>query len=96
MASRAPRSLVETRRDARGIDPCVEVRGFREIQMRSYLHAYIETHGVSPSYAIARDDLGFCDESGVLRVIERLERKGEVRRIGKGRQRRIQLIVNNK
>jgi SOS-response transcriptional repressor LexA len=69
--------------------------GFRGTQVLAMIRTRIETHGCAPSYDEIMDELGFCDKAGVLRVVEVLERRALVRRVGTGRVRRLRLVVNN-
>jgi len=70
--------------------------GYRAVQVKAYVEEMTASEGIAPSYRMIRDRFGFCDEAAVLRVVERLERRGLLRRVGSGRVRRIRLAVNNK
>lgn len=85
MASAAPRTPFEVRR---------RVLGFREVQIVAMLEQRRSLGLLVPSYAEIMQELGFCDKAGVLRVIERLERKQIVTRSGGGRRRRLSLNNN--
>lgn len=70
--------------------------GYRGYQVLALIRQRLETHGHAPSYAEIMNELGFYDEAGVCRVVERLERRALVRRVGNGRIRRLRLVINNK
>jgi SOS-response transcriptional repressor LexA len=74
--------------------------GYRGRQVLAYVRTTVQQEGSAPSYAMIRDALGFCDEAGVSRVVEILEKRGLLRRVGAARVRRgvrrIRLVVNNK
>lgn len=65
--------------------------GYRGVQVLSYVRETIAVDGQAPSYAMIRDTLGFTHEADVLRVVQRLERRGLLHRAGAGRIRRIRL-----
>lgn len=65
-------------------------RGYRGEQVKAFALSYHSEHGVSPSYGIIRDRLGFNTTADVCNVVRRLERRGLVSRTG-GRGRRIRL-----
>ena len=67
------------------------VLGYRCVQVLSYVREAIEKEGTEPSYSMIRDNLGFNCRGDVCRVIERLEQRGLLRRVGEGRVRRIRL-----
>jgi SOS-response transcriptional repressor LexA len=69
--------------------------GYRGVQVLALIRSTIEAEGRAPSYAMIRDALGFMHEKHVSRVVQRLEGRGLVRRVGAGRIRRIRLVVNN-
>ena len=68
--------------------------GYRGHQVLVFIQEAITTHGQAPSYSMIRDHLGFGDEAGVCRCVQVLERRGFIRRVGHGRQRRIRLLDN--
>lgn len=65
--------------------------GYRGRQVLAFIRLCIAEQGQAPSYSEIRDELGFDDRAGVCRVVERLEKRGLVRRVGCGRVRRIRL-----
>lgn len=67
--------------------------GYRGTQVLLFVRQTKRKTGQVPSYCEIRDALGFNDRAEVCRVIERLERKGLLRRAGDGRQRRIRLAA---
>ena len=67
------------------------VLGYRAAQVLGYVRTVIEIEGQAPSYSMIRDALGFGTKSDVCQVIEGLEKRGLLRRTGKGRVRRISL-----
>ena len=69
------------------------VLGYRSVQVLEYDHQTIAEHGQAPSYGMIRDTFGFCHNGDVCRIIERLERRGLLSRVGSGRVRRIQLAL---
>lgn len=69
--------------------------GYRGAQVEQMIGVWIETKGRSPTSHEIMKALGFCDRAGVIRVIQRLEKRGRVRRVRKGRIRQIRLVINN-
>jgi SOS-response transcriptional repressor LexA len=69
--------------------------GYRGHQVLAYVRETVEIEGSAPSYAMIRDALGFTDNAGVCRVVEILERRALLKRAGRGRVRRIRLVINN-
>jgi SOS-response transcriptional repressor LexA len=67
--------------------------GYRGQQVLAFVQIMIAEGGSAPSYSMIRDELGFNDKTDVRRVIERLERRGLLSRVGHGRVRRIRLIA---
>lgn len=65
--------------------------GYRGRQVLDFVRSTIAQQGRAPSYAMIRDELNFADTAQVFRVIERLERRGAIRRVGSGRVRRLRL-----
>lgn len=65
--------------------------GYRGTQVLIYIRRYKRRAGDVPSYGEIRDALGFNDRADVCRVVERLERRGLLRRSGSGRQKRIRV-----
>lgn len=66
--------------------------GYRAVQVLGYVRETIAEEGLAPSYAMIRDALGFGHECDVLQVVEGLERRGLIRRVGMGRVRRLRLV----
>jgi SOS-response transcriptional repressor LexA len=69
--------------------------GYRGCQVLAYVREIIEAEGMAPSCYRIRDALGFYDIAGVVRVVDVLERRGLLRRVGSGRVRRLRLVINN-
>lgn len=67
--------------------------GYRGVQVLAYIRTVIAEDGCAPSYAMIRDTLGFNHEKHVSQVVQRLERRGLLRRAGSGRVRRIRLVI---
>lgn len=67
------------------------VLGFRGEQVLAYVRAVIADEGTAPSYSMIRDELGFNCRADVCKVVKRLEKRGLLRRAGRGRVRRIRL-----
>jgi|JI10StandDraft_1071094.scaffolds.fasta_scaffold188956_2 predicted transcriptional regulator of viral defense system len=65
--------------------------GYRGQQVIALVRETIAVDGSAPSYAMIRDRLGFRDKVDVCRVVERLENRGLLSRVGSGRVRRIRL-----
>jgi SOS-response transcriptional repressor LexA len=57
-----------------------------------FIAASLRKTGTPPSYAEIRNAFGYQDNTGVRKVIIRLEAKGVIKRYGQGRQRRIKLV----
>lgn len=72
------------------------VLGYRGAQVLDYIETTLAETRSPPSYAMIREAFGFHDDAGVSRVVQRLERRGFIRRIGAGRSRRIRVMKNNK
>jgi DNA-binding Lrp family transcriptional regulator len=65
--------------------------GYRGVQVLAYVRSTIAEEGQAPSYGMIAAKLGMCSRENVLRVVERLESRGLLRRAGVGRVRRISL-----
>lgn len=65
--------------------------GFRAQQVLGYVQTTLERDGEAPSYSMIRDELGMWSKSDVARTVGSLEKAGLLRRVGKGRVRRIRL-----
>lgn len=69
--------------------------GYRGRQVLAFITTTIAQERMPPSYGMIREALGFDDNAGVCRCVQVLERRGYIRRVGHGRQRRIRLLNNN-
>lgn len=69
--------------------------GYRGRQVKAMVEDWLQTKGHAPSYAEIMGELDFCDKACVCRVVQTLERRGLLRRVGAGRVRRIRLVTNN-
>lgn len=69
--------------------------GYRAAQLLAYVQQVIEVEGVAPSYSMICDALGIGSCTEVRRIVASLEKRGLLRRVGKGRVRRIRLVVVN-
>ena len=67
--------------------------GFRGRQVLAYIRLCIATDGRAPSYDMIADELGFTGKEHVCRVVQRLEQRGLISRVGAGRCRRIRLAA---
>ena len=67
--------------------------GYRGFQVLAYVEEVIALEGRAPSYAMIAATLGFRDRSKVCKVVDRLERRGLISRVGSGRVRRIRLTA---
>lgn len=65
--------------------------GYRQFQVLAFVTATIDSEGQAPTYGMIQQALAFCDRAGVVRVVDRLERRGLLSRVGAGRVRRIRL-----
>ena len=76
--------------------PCEVMRrerelGYRGYQVLNYVREYIYAFGQSPSYRMICNKLGISTKGEVAEIVERLEKRGLLHRIGYGRTHRIQL-----
>lgn len=69
---------------------CRRVLGYRESQVAAYVRHTIAEQGTAPSYGMIRAALGI-ERGHVSRIVQQLERKGLLSRVGSGRVRRIAL-----
>ncbi len=53
----------------------------RQLQLLRFIHAYMQQHGVPPSFEEMREALGLRSKSGVHRLISGLEERGYIRRL---------------
>jgi SOS-response transcriptional repressor LexA len=67
------------------------VFGYRGAQVLAYVRATIANDGHAPSYRMICDALGIATKGEVSEIVSRLERRGALRRVGRGRVRRISL-----
>ena len=81
-----PRSPFDVRVDAR-------VMGYRGHQVMEYVRASIAECGYAPSYSMICARLGIGERTEVRRIVERLEKRGLLKRVGDGRAHRIQLAA---
>lgn len=65
--------------------------GYRGVQVLAFVRATIAETGQAPSYLEIMKALDFYDRSKVCKVVERLEKRGLLSRVGHGRVRRIRL-----
>ncbi len=66
--------------------------GYRGFQVLAFVRTTIATDGQAPSYRMICEELGISDKSAVRRMIERLEKRGLLRRAGAGRVHRINVV----
>jgi SOS-response transcriptional repressor LexA len=64
---------------------------FRSKQVLSYTRETLRKDGVAPSYGMICERLGIRTRQEVSRIVARLEREGELSRVGKGNVRRIRV-----
>lgn len=65
--------------------------GYRGQQVLTYVRSTIERDGFAPSYGMICRELGIATKGEVADIIRRLEDRGLLRRVGRGRVRRIRL-----
>ena len=53
----------------------------RQHQLLQFIHGYLGTHGVPPSFEEMRDALKLKSKSGIHRLITGLEERGYIRRL---------------
>lgn len=53
----------------------------RQLQLLRFIHAYMQEHGVPPSFEEMRAALGLRSKSGIHRLISALEERGHIRRL---------------
>ena len=71
--------------------PAPRELGFRGSQVLAFIRKCIAEEGRAPSYGEIMAELNFANTADVCRVVERLEARGLIRRVGSGRVRRIRL-----
>lgn len=67
--------------------------GFRGRQVLAFVRKHITENGRAPSYGEIRRELRFANTADVCRVVQRLERRGLLHRVGRGRVPRIRLTT---
>lgn len=70
------------------------ILGYRERQVLDYTREVVANEGIGPSYSMIRRKLGIATQGEVSRIVANLEARGELRRIGRGKVRRIRLHAN--
>ena len=65
--------------------------GYRGYQVLAFVRTTIATNGQAPSYRMICEELGISDKSAVRRMVDRLEKRGLLRRVGTGRVHRIRI-----
>jgi SOS-response transcriptional repressor LexA len=67
------------------------VLGYRQSQVLAYVRKVTTEDGRAPSYSMIAKEVGIGSRGKVCEIVERLERRGLLRRVGRGRVRRIRL-----
>ena len=80
----APRSPCEVMRREREL-------GYRGYQVLNYVREQVHAFGFPPSYSMICDRLGINTKGEVAEIVQRLERRGLVSRVGTGRVHRIRI-----
>ena len=65
--------------------------GYRGHQVLAFVRTTIATHGQAPSYRMICAHLGINTKGEVAEIVERLEGRGLLRRVGVGRVHRIKI-----
>ena len=65
--------------------------GYRGFQVLAYVRTAIAEQGSAPSYGMICDRLGISTKGEVAEIVQRLERRGLVSRVGSGRVHRIRI-----
>jgi SOS-response transcriptional repressor LexA len=65
--------------------------GYRANQVLAYSRRKLSEDGIAPSYGMICDELGINTRGEVSRIVSDLERRGLLRRVGRGKVRRIRL-----
>lgn len=60
--------------------------------MLAYVRECIASEGCSPSYGMICKELGLRSREQVCRMVQAAERDGQLKRVGAGKVRRIQLV----
>jgi SOS-response transcriptional repressor LexA len=68
--------------------------GYRAQQVLAFVRTTIEREGLAPSYGMICSSVGIATYGEVSRIMDSLERRGLLRRVGSGRVRRIRLVAN--
>lgn len=69
-----------------------QIPGYRAQQVLAFVRGTFDAIGRAPSYREICDGVGIATPGHVSRIVDRLERRGLVQRVGKGRVRRIRLV----
>jgi hypothetical protein len=72
-------------------EPRIRVLGYRAVQLLAYVRLCLEADGIAPSYEMIRKELDLPSREKVRRIVEPLERRGLLSRVGVGKVRRIRL-----
>lgn len=65
--------------------------GYRGHQVLAFVRTTIATHGQAPSYRMICEELGISTKGEVCTIVDRLEKRGLLRRVGAGRVHRIRI-----
>ena len=65
--------------------------GYRGYQVLAFVRTTIASHGQAPSYRMICEELGISTKGEVAEIVERLEGRGLLRRVGAGRVHRIRI-----
>lgn len=76
---------------ARQTRSTARVLGYRGFQVVGLVRERIKSEGQAPSYRMICDELGIGTKGEVAQIVQRLERRGLLRRVGQGKVRRIAL-----
>lgn len=63
----------------------------RQAQMLDYVRSTISSEGIAPSYGMICEKLGIATRSEVCRIVTALERDGKLKRVGRGKVRRLRI-----
>lgn len=66
--------------------------GYRALQVLEYSRRVIANDGIAPSYGMICEELGINTRGEVSRIVGDLERRGLLRRAGRGRVRRLRIV----
>lgn len=79
--------MIQSRIAGRGL-------GYRAVQVLGYVRHTVAEDGVAPSYGMICDQLGIATKGEVSQIVSSLEKRGLLKRAGRGRVRRIRLSAN--